>query len=85
MALRKTIHTVFGIDVADAYHRVEALTLNSKTSMTFAVRAYKGADQGAAIESKHHTCGYAIDGSNPIAQAYVYLKSTEEFANAVDC
>ena len=85
MALKKTINTIFGIDVVDAYHRVEALTLNNKTSMTFLVRAYKGADQNAAIESKHHTCEYSIEGSNPIAQAYAYLKTLEEFAKAVDC
>jgi hypothetical protein len=31
------------------------------------------------------SCKYDITGNNPIAQAYMYLKTLPEFASAKDC
>ena len=85
MALKQKISTVSGIEVADAYHRVERVTFVDKANITFAVNAYKDSEIKAYITSKFYSCDYNISGNNPIAQAYVHLKTLEEFANAVDC
>jgi hypothetical protein len=84
MALKQKISTVSGIEVDDAYHRVERVTLVNKTSITFAVNAYKDSEIEAYITSKFYSCDYDISGNNPIAQAYMHLKTLPEFAEAKD-
>lgn len=85
MALKKEITTASGIVVPDAYHRVERVILATKTKIHFVVSAYKDDGIKAPITSKPYTCDYALDGSNPIAQAYVHLKTLPDFAGAQDC
>lgn len=83
MALKKTVTTPHGIDVVDAYHRVEGLALG-KRELSFCVRSYKTPDF-PAFAAVGHSAPYDINGANPLAQAYAYLKSLPEFAGAVDC
>ena len=85
MAIKQNLSTVSGIEVADAYHRVERVTFVNKANITFAVNAYKDSEIKAYITSKFYSCEYDISGKNPMAQAYAHLKTLEEFANAVDC
>jgi hypothetical protein len=85
MAIKQNISTVSGIDVADAYHRVEQVILVNKSNITFAVNAYKDSEIKAYLTSKFYSCQYDLEGSNPMAQAYAHLKTLEEFENAVDC
>ncbi|NBW14829.1 MAG: hypothetical protein EBR82_43200 [Caulobacteraceae bacterium] len=85
MALKKTSQTAFGIEVADAYHRVEGVRLSSKTSMSFQVRSYKDNSGLLHFADAAAGCAYDINGENPIKQAYVHLKTTPEFADAQDC
>lgn len=85
MAFKKTASTTYGIDVADAYHRVEDVKIVSKTVITYAVRAYKDNTGVAFFDEKHMISGYDIAGKNPIAQAYAHLKTLPEFTDAVDC
>jgi hypothetical protein len=85
MALKKTVSTPFGVDIIDAYHRVEALSLDNKTQMTFWVRAYKDATNTVAASSLNYTCPYDMSKTNPLAQAYEFAKSQPEFAGATDC
>jgi len=85
MALKQKISTVSGIEVDDAYHRVERVTLVNKTSITFAVNAYKDSEIEAYITSKFYSCDYDISGKNPMAQAYDHLKTLPEFSGATDC
>jgi len=84
MALSMTINTPYGIAVTDAYHRVEGLELLSKVQARFQLRAYADPSM-AAIGDTAYTCAYDLGGPNPIAQAYLHLKTLSEFANAVDC
>jgi hypothetical protein len=84
MALKKTISTVYGFNVADAYHRIENVTLNGKDKLNFNVRIYTVADKPFFAENVM-SCDYDLNGANPIAQAYEYLKTLPEFAGAVDC
>jgi hypothetical protein len=84
MALNKTTTSSQGFEAVNAYHRVEGLCLVTNQKISFRVRAYKDvafpmfADNG-------YSCAYDITGENPIKQAYEYLKTLPEFANATDC
>ena len=84
MALKKTITTAHGIEIADAYHRVEAVRLQGKSQITFNVYAYADPAKQFISESLE-VAPYALTGANPIAQAYEHLKTLPEFAGATDC
>lgn len=85
MALKKTAQTPFNIEVVDAYHRVEGLKIVGKNQIAFQVRSYKDDSGLPHFADAAAGCVYDIGGENPIKQAYVYLKTTPEFANAKDC
>ena len=85
MALQKTITTPHGFEATNAYHRVEAVALNTKTEIAFRVRAYKDQDAALAFGDGGYQCAYDIAGDNPIKQAYEHLKTLPEFSDAVDC
>lgn len=85
MALKKTVKTQQGFDAVDAYHRVEGVRLNGKTSMSFQVRSYKDNSGVPAFADVAHEGVYAINGDNPIAQAYAHIKTLSEFTDAKDC
>jgi hypothetical protein len=84
MALKKTIVTVYGIECVDAYHRVEGLRFVGKDCVGFQLRASK---DGVLphFSDVQMSCNYDIKGDNPIKQAYIYLKTLPEFADAEDC
>jgi hypothetical protein len=84
MALKKTTTTVHGFTATDAYHRVEALRLESKSQITFHVRSYASPDTPFFTEQVM-TSAYDLNGDNPLAQAYANVKTLPEFAGAVDC
>ena len=84
MALAKTVSTVHGLQAVNAYHRVEAVRLESKTAISFHIRSYTATDK-PFFEESVLSCAYALDGENPIKQAYDHLKTLPEFAGATDC
>lgn len=83
MALSKTIETKFGVVVENTYIRVETITLKSKSEMIATVRYYADKDKDS-FESQEHSMRYDLEQSNPIKQAYEYLKTLPEFAGATD-
>jgi hypothetical protein len=84
MALQKNLSTIYGIDLNNAYCRVDNIVINAKTNMSFLLKVY--ADKTAKeIQSDVFRCAYEIDGANPLAQAYNHLKTLPEFAGAFDC
>ena len=84
MALQKTATTPQGFTATNAYHRVEGVTLASKTSINFRVRSYK--ELGCeAFSDVGFTCAYDISEANPFVQAYEHLKTLPDFSDAVDC
>lgn len=86
MAFKKTINAPIGVQVQDAYHRVEFVMIDkSKKRIEFRLRTYKDVNSSSWISDASHACRYDINGLNPIAQAYVYLKSQSEFQDAQDC
>lgn len=84
MALAKTVSTVHGFQAVNAYHRVEAVRLESKTAISFHIRSYTEADK-PFFEESVLSCAYQLNGDNPIKQAYDHLKTLPEFAGATDC
>lgn len=84
MALQLTVVTPHGFDAPNAYHRVEFLSLTT-SSMSFKVRSYRlQGEDIPAFNDLPYACPYAIDGGNPFAQAYSYLKSLPEYSGASD-
>lgn len=84
MAIKKQVVTPHGFTVADAYHRVEDVTIIGKTKMNFSVKVYKETDKEPFAASSF-ACAYDLEGGNPIAQAYTHLKTLPEFSGAIDC
>jgi len=85
MALKKSIKTEWGIEVENAYSRIENVTLTAKDKITFHVRSYVSNDGVPFFTEKVFGCDYDLNGENPIKQAYLHLKTLPEFADAVDC
>lgn len=74
--------TKFGVTFNNAYHRVERVSV-SKTSVDFSVTVLHEAD-GEAIDYASYQMAYDPAGTEPLTQAYTYLKSLPEFAGAID-
>jgi len=86
MALKKTITILSGLVAQDAYHRVEGLQLEGKDIIAFRVRSYKNSDANLpSFQEAAFKCSYDLNGKNPIAQAYEYAKTQEEFLDSQDC
>ena len=85
MALKKDMTTPQGFDAVDAYGRVSALSLNGKDAMSFSLSWFKDQDNSTPFFTEQFTTAYSLNGVNPLAQAYVHLKSLPEFSNAADC
>jgi hypothetical protein len=84
MALQKNLDTVYGINIPDAYFRVTSAVIQNKNCLGFTVNSY--ADKNLqAIGSSQYSCEYDINGENPLKQAYIYLRTLEEFSTAIDC
>ena len=85
MALSKTTPSIYGVDFQDAYHRVEEVQILAKTLAKFVVRSYVKNDGAPFFQERKYECSYDIDGINPIAQAYEFLKTQAEFSDATNC
>jgi hypothetical protein len=85
MALKKTQTTSFGFDIPDAYLRVESVALVSKNNMTFNLKQYVSDKESNPFSQSFYDCSYDINGANPIAQAYEFLKTLPTFDSAIDC
>ena len=84
MALQNTVITQQGFTATDAYHRIEQISLSSKTTLQFMVNSYKDSNESVSFDVDMYSCAYDINGVNPIKQAYLHLKTLPEFAGASD-
>lgn len=84
MALSKTVKTPQEFEASNAYHKVDSISIIGKNTLMFAVTSHKEKNS-SNFKNMSFTCNYDIDGSNPIKQAYAYLKTLPEFAGATDC
>lgn len=86
MAFKKTIQTQIGVEIVDAYHRVEFVTIRKgNKKIDFHLRTYVNGNSDAWISDACFSCNYDINGSNPVEQAYSYIRSDQQFLDAVDC
>jgi hypothetical protein len=84
MAISKTVITAHGIQVNNAYHRVENLKMFGKDKIKFQLCASVDKNK-LSFYADSYECAYDLEGDNPIKQAYTHLKTLSEFAGAVDC
>lgn len=84
MALKKSIDTIYGVTVFDAYIRVSNIRIVNKVTLNFNVCAYADPSK-SAIRELQMQCAYDLAGANPLEQAYAHLKTLPEFSGAVDC
>ena len=85
MAIKQTIHSNFGIEIQDAYHRVGRIQIINKSGMTFIVGAFVNDKVDVAVQTKSYDCTYNLYGGNAHTQAYQHLKTLPEFFGATDC
>ena len=85
MALSTTVETDWKIIVSDAYCRVEHVSLVRKDYISFHVRYYAASESVPFFNEKVISCQFTLEGPNPIKQAYHFLKTLPEFADATDC
>tara|TARA_R110000787_G_scaffold228980_1_gene336576 strand:+ start:1483 stop:1737 length:255 start_codon:yes stop_codon:yes gene_type:complete len=83
MALKKTITTAQGLTATNAYHRVESVSLLGKDKISFHLRSYTSTSM-PFFQEEHYVADYSLSGSNPIEQAYVYLKALSDWSDAED-
>ena len=83
MAIQTTVNTSSGLSITDAYCKIAEVSI-TKNSVTFALQVFADKTKTFVIENVF-TAPYDLEGPNPIKQAYEYLKSLPDFADAVDC
>lgn len=86
MALRKSVTLkAYGKDVVleDVYIKVAEVS-GDKTDMTAKVELLGGVE-GSKLHDTSYVFQHKLTGVNVIAQAYEYLKTLPEFADATDC
>lgn len=76
--------TPFAVEIKDAYVRVQDISLPTKNELIFCAYIYADKDYPPVTKMQYKT-EHNVDGGSVIAQAYEYLKTLPEFANATDC
>jgi hypothetical protein len=84
MALQTDTTTIYGFNVASAYHRVDNISIVNKNKMSFHLYAFADVNKPFFSERTFEMV-YDLTGENPIKQAYLHLKTLPEFLNATDC
>jgi len=90
MALLHNLQIEIGskqISFDNAYIRVieyEGYKSNMVWNMRFLV-SWSESASGSKLKQVAYKCPVNLDGENPMRQAYLYLKTLPEFAEATDC
>lgn len=84
MALKKTVETRHGFIAQDAYISIGHVESLNKTSMSFTVN-YRKEKDAQPFDAKTFSCAFDVEGQNPYAQAYNFMKTLTEFSGAQDC
>ena len=94
MAIKKTIKLKnnFGTEttIQDAYIRVDSLIFKRKHPITgerlveIAVSINKD-ENSTALEKRGHFFAIDLSGGNSLTQAYEFLKTMPDYADATDC
>lgn len=73
-----------GIKVKKAYVSVDVAAIASDKSYVVFVASYRSKSDQDYFDQKSMQAPYILDGDNPFTQAYEYLKTLSEFADATD-
>lgn len=84
MALKVDVNFKESIPVRGAYVSIDSPILTGKDSIRFVV-SYRAKDGDQFFDQKTFDAPYDIVAENPFDQAYAYLKTLPEFADATDC
>jgi hypothetical protein len=84
MAITLDVKMPCGIAAKKSYCRVESVALVTKDSINFNLRFYINSTAQIAFDEKNFTAPYDLEKSNPILQAYDFLKTLPEFSSAID-
>ncbi|SDV49181.1 hypothetical protein [Chitinasiproducens palmae] len=82
---KMTVMADIGIQVPDAVHRIESVTVKASDRMTFAVRAYATEETTYVVATPGDFVEIPYDpaGGDVFAQAYAYVLALPEFSTAV--
>jgi len=84
MALQKNTEFA-GITIPNAYFRISLIRQLSKKSGVAVVQGFTSSNEPQSFYQKDYGFEYDLAGDNPIRQAYKYLKTLPDFADAQDC
>jgi hypothetical protein len=85
MALTVATTTQYGLNVNNAYCRIEGISISKDGTMAFTLVRYVA--QGTPYPSfsqTQYSAQYDMQGANVYKQAYAYLKTLDEFKSAID-
>ena len=82
MALQQTFSHL-GFPLTDAYLKISSYT-GDKKYLRFNLEI-KATESGVPLDMLSYSFSLDLEGSNPIKQAYLHLKTLPEFADAIDC
>jgi hypothetical protein len=85
MALQLTLTTENGITLEDAYIKVTSVFIQPKERMQILVSTFADKDQALPVCQEAERIAYDHTASNPLQQAYEYLKTTDKYKFAADC
>lgn len=84
MALKTSKVTEYGLEAQNAYARIETVSMPDKNTAVFSVAFYVNTSF-PSFTKEQYAFNHDLDGENVFKQAYCYLKTLPEFANATDC
>ena len=74
-----------GLTVAQGVARVNMPAIvRDKQIISFGVRFFANKEEVEELYSEQYECPYDINGDNPFAQAYNYLKTLDAFSAAIE-
>jgi hypothetical protein len=85
MALSIDVTLASGLTAPDSYVRVTGVHLVTKTQASASLSFFASPTSSLAYQTAEQSFAYALDGPNPIKQAYQFLKTLPEFSDAIDC
>lgn len=84
MALKAT-KTVKGIEIKDAYVRVDRIFGGKREGWNSLVSVYASSEAAEPIEQFNCSAPYEAEEANPYALVYPAIKAMDGFESAVDC
>lgn len=73
-----------GVTISPCYIVVGAISISADRSKMSFIAEYKAGIEADEYHTDCFTCEYYLDGGNPEAQAYAYLKKLDAFRDATE-